>query len=189
MNNEEKIVEEETIVEEEKVTSTEKDGKPDTNYVKIRVDRAKTQREKQILQDLGVEKVDDAKKLIEDGKLALEEGRKLKTTLEKKEHEAMLSQKKSKLIKLLDKEKVFDSEALANYVDLDKVQIDNGEIQDGENIIASLKKAKPNFFGSFELKSDNYLKGGGVPEKTALEKQKEGNTIGAITDYLNQIAK
>ena len=72
---------------------------------------------------------------------------------------------------------------------LDKINIENGEVQDKDNIIASLKKAKPNFFGKFETVSDGYIKGETSKPLTALEKQKAGNTIGAINDYLKNILK
>lgn len=165
----------------------EEDGKVD--YVKIRVDRGKKQERENILKDLGVEDLDKAKELIKDGQTALEEVRKLQAKLEAKEKETLENDKRNALVKLLDKENVFDSEALANYVDLDKVDITNGEIQDSENVIASLKKAKPNFFGKFQTISDNYIKGSQGPQKTALDKQKEGNTVGAINDYLKTILK
>lgn len=194
---EEEKVETTEVEKTEEVETEEKGGnvqitkEEDTkvDYVKIRVDRAKQQTEKSLLKDLGVDKVDDAKKLIEDGKTALEEVRKLQAKLEEQEQEAIANQKRNTLIKLLDEQKVFDSEALVNYVDLDKVEIVNGTIQDAENVVASLKKAKPNFFGSFELTGDKYIKGNEVPKKTPLDKQKEGDNVGAINDYLKSILK
>ncbi len=154
------------------------------NYVKYRVDRAKEQAQKDMLKDLGVKDLDEAKNLIANGNKALEEVQKLQARLDAQEKEKEDNNKKSLLTKILDKEKVFDSEALINYLDLDKVQVENGEIKDSENIVASLKKAKPNFFGKFETVSDGYVKGQVTTPTTALEKQKAGDRIGAINDYL-----
>lgn len=185
--------EEETPVDngEEKTTqdNSEEPKKPTGGYVKTRVDRAKEQTEKALLEDLGVDSIDSAKTLIQSGQQALSEVQKLKAKLEQQEQDALLAQKRNALIKVLDGEKVFDSEALANYVDLDKVTLENGEIQDTENIVASLKKAKPNFFGVYQTVSDSYIKGKTATPKTAVEKQKEGDTVGAISDYLSSILK
>lgn len=166
-----------------------KDDDNKVNYVKERVDRAKEQTTKTILKELGVENLDDAKKVIADGTKALDEVAKLKAKLEAKEHDEEVATKKQLLTKVLDNEKVFDSDALINYLDLDKVKVENGEIVDAENIVASLKKAKPNFFGKFETVSDGYVKGQTSKPTTALDKQKAGDTIGAINDYLKTILK
>lgn len=168
----------------------DEDGKEkQVDYIKIRVDRAKKQQEKALLEDLGVEDVDTAKKLIKDGQTALEQVQALQRQLAQKEHQEELNLKRNALIALLDNEKVFDSEALVNYVDLDKVQFEDGKLADSETIISSLKKAKPNFFGKYKLAGDTYVKGQDTPPKTALDKQKEGNTLGAIDSYLKELLK
>lgn len=155
------------------------------NYVKYRVDRAKEQAQKDMLKDLGVKDLDEAKNLIANGTKALEEVQKLQARLDAEEKSKIEATKKAKLTKLLDNEKVFDSDALVNYLDLDKVELDEtGEIKDSENIVNSLKKAKPNFFGKFETITDGYIKGQTTQPMTALEKQKSGDKIGAINDYL-----
>ena len=155
------------------------------NYVKYRVDRAKEQAQKDMLKDLGVKNLDEAKNLIANGTKALEEVQKLQARLDAEEKSKIEATKKAKLTKLLDNEKVFDSDALVNYLDLEKVELDEtGEIKDSENIINSLKKAKPNFFGKFETITDGYIKGQTTQPMTALEKQKAGDKIGAINDYL-----
>lgn len=179
---------------EEVIVTDDNGGKNPTEeekvgYVKIRVERAKTQAVKEVLKELGVETISDAKKLVANGTEALSEVQKLKEKLEQKEYEEEINIKKNLLIKLLDKEKVFDSEALINYLDLDKVKVENGEVQDSEAIITSLKQAKPNFFGKFETISDDYVKGQTTQPKTALDKQKAGDTVGAINDYLKEILK
>lgn len=187
-------IEVEDTKEEEKVetqtTEEEKNSGESTNYVKKRVDRAKNQKEKEILQELGVNDLGEAKEVINQGQKALNEVMELKSKIEAQEQEAILKTKKQNIIKLLDNEKVFDSEALANYVDLDKVKMEDGMLLDTENIIASLKKVKPNFFGTYEISSDNYVKGSSPAPKTSpLEKQKQGDTMGAMVDYLDDILK
>jgi len=155
------------------------------NYVKYRVDRAKEQAQKDMLKDLGVKDLDEAKSLIANGTKALEEVQKLQARLDAEEKSKVETNKKNKLTKLLENEKVFDADALVNYLDLEKVELDEtGEIKDSENIVNSLKKAKPNFFGKFETITDGYVKGQTTTPTTALEKQKAGDKIGAINDYL-----
>lgn len=161
----------------------------DTGYVKIRVDRAKEQTTKSILNELGVANLDEAKQKIADGTKALDEVNKLKAQLEAQKYESEVRTKRQLLTKVLDTEKVFDADALLNYVDLDKVKLENGQIQDVDNIVASLKQAKPNFFGSKETVSDGYVRGQAQQPLTPLEKQKKGNVVGAIDDYLKVILK
>ena len=177
-----------TPVVENNGTQGEDGGNKNTeqvNYVKYRVERAREQAQKDMLKDLGVKDLDEAKTLISNGNKALEEVQKLQARLDAEEKHKVEVLKKSKLTKLLDNEKVFDSDALVNYLDLDKVELDEtGEIKDSENIINSLKKAKPNFFGKFETITDGYVKGQNTKPMTALEKQKSGDKIGAINDYL-----
>lgn len=154
------------------------------NYVKYRVDRAKEQAQKDMLKDLGVKNIEEAKTLINNGTKALEEVQKLQARLDAEEKNKVNANKKQLLTTLLNNEKVFDADALINYLDLDKVQVENGEIKDSENIINSLKKAKPNFFGKYQTITDGYVKGQTSQPMTAIEKQKAGDKIGAINDYL-----
>ena len=154
------------------------------NYVKYRVDRAKEQAQKDMLKDLGVKNIEEAKTLISNGTKALEEVQKLQARLDAEEKNKVNANKKQLLTTLLNNEKVFDADALINYLDLDKVQVENGEIKDSENIINSLKKAKPNFFGKYQTITDGYVKGQTSQPMTAVEKQKAGDKIGAINDYL-----
>lgn len=195
------VVEEETtpVVETESpvVESTPTPSEPvsttpvvdNGGYVKQRVDRAKTQATEKVLNELGVKSVDDAKQLIANGTKALEEVAKLREELDTQKYENEIRIKRSELAKILDNEKVFDTDALLNYVDFDKVKLEDGKLQDTENIVASLKKAKPNFFGNYEVVSDGYVKGQPAKPQTALDKQKSGNITGAIDDYLKTILK
>lgn len=161
----------------------------DKGYVKIRVDRAKEQTTTAILKELGVNNLDEAKQKMADGTKALEEVAKLTAKIEAQNYENEVRSKRQLLTKVLDEQKVFDTDALINYVDLDKVEIENGQVKDVENIVASLKKAKPNFFGKFQTVTDGYIKGQESKPLTALEKQKSGNNVGAINDYLKSILK
>lgn len=161
----------------------------DKGYVKIRVDRAKEQTTTAILKELGVNNLDEAKKKMADGTKALEEVAKLTAKIEAQEQENVARTKRQLLTAVLDEQKVFDTDALINYIDLDKVEIENGQVKDVDNIVASLKKAKPNFFGKFQTVTDGYIKGQESKPMTALEKQKSGNNVGAINDYLKSILK
>lgn len=186
----EPIVEVDEVVETEATPQDTDEEKGGFNYVKTRVERAKRQTEESILKDLGFESLDEVKETLKINKTALDEIKELKESLAKKEKQALETRKHNAIIKLLDDNKVFDSEALAHYVDLDKVDFDdNGNITDSDGIVESLKKAKPNFFGVEVLKSDGYVKGGQTQPKTALDKQKEGDYVGAIGDYLKEILK
>lgn len=161
----------------------------DGGYVKLRVDRAKVQTTNDILKDLGVASIDEAKQKMADATKALEEVTKLKAKIETQEYENEVRVKRQLLTKILDDEKVFDTDALINYIDIDKVQVEDGQVKDVEKIVDGLKKAKPNFFGKFETVSDGYVKGQTAQPVTALDKQKNGNVVGAINDYLKVILK
>lgn len=167
---------------------TEDGGNKNTeqvNYVKYRVDRAKEQAQKDMLKDLGVKDLEEAKTLIANGTKALEEVQKLQARLDAEEKNKVNANKKQLLTTLLNNEKVFDADALINYLDLEKVEIaEDGTLKDSENIINSLKKAKPNFFGKYQTVTDGYVKGQTSQPITAIEKQKAGDKIGAINDYL-----
>ena len=158
-------------------------------YVKERVERAKKQTTDAILKELGANSIEDVKNIMNTGLQALNEVKELKEKLEKQEHAEELFNKKKMLIKILEEQKVFDADALVNYVDLEKIKVENNEIVDSENIINSLKKAKPNFFGTSKVTGDNYLNGQANKVQSALEKQKNGNIVGAIDDYLKSILK
>lgn len=190
MENEKEEPKQEVVANADVVVEEEQKEEQKVNYVKERVDRAKKQTTENILKDLGVDTIDNAKKLISEGAKALDEVTKLKAKIEEQEYKSLLNNKRQLLSKILDNEKVFDSDALINYIDLDKVEIENGEIKNSDVIVENLKKAKPNFFGEFKTVSDEYKKGDVNNTKlTALEKQKNGNVTGAINDYLKTILK
>ena len=161
----------------------------DKGYVKYRVDRAKEQTTNSILKELGVKDIDEAKQRMADGSNALKEVLELKAKLEAQDKAQEVQVKRKLLTDILDKESVFDTDALINYLDLDKVEIEDGQVKDAEGIVNSLKKAKPNFFGKFETVSDGYVKGRATKPTTALEKQQNGNVVGAIDTYLKNILK
>ena len=169
--------------------NTQVDNNNDKGYVQYRVERAKEQATNSILKELGVENLDEAKKRMADGSNALKEVLELKAKLEAQDKAKETAVKRNLLADILDKEKVFDTDALINYLDLDKVELENGQVKDADGIVASLKKAKPNFFGKFETVTDGYVKGQVTKPTTALEKQQSGNVVGAIDDYLKNIFK
>lgn len=187
----EKIVD---IGEKGKQITEPTDNKTDVEekggFVKHRVERAKRQTEKELLEELGVSDLDEAKEIINSGKTALAEVRALKEDLEKQKQEALNNMKHNALVKLLDEHKVFDSEALSHYVDLDKVEFDeNGVLKDADAIVNNLKQVKPNFFGTFTTESDVLKTGSQTKPKTALDRQREGDNVGAIASYLNLFEK
>lgn len=187
-------VEEETKQEETKTVEKEPEKKEDTTeevgYVKIRVNRAIEQTEKKLLDELGVENLDDAKMKLEKADKALTEVEKLRAEINQERYEKELNVKHSLMTKVLDEHKVFDSDALINYLDLDKVEVENGVIKDSDKIVEKLKEFKPNFFGTTVSQSDDFIKGQTRNQSnTALEKQKAGNMVGAIDTHLKEILK
>lgn len=181
------VVVNEVVVDEQLEVETKETDDKKVGYVKLRVDRAKENTEKNILKDLGVDSLDDAKKKLEDGTKALERVEQLEEKLKTKEYEEEIADKKAVLLKVLDNHNVFDSEALSNYVDLDKLKVDGDSIVDEEIIIEGLKKIKPKFFAEYVTKTDEYIKGDTPKPTTALDKQVAGDTLGAINEYLKEI--
>lgn len=181
---EEVVVEEEVVTEETVVTE-----EPKVNYVKERVDRAKAQTTKAILTELGVDDVVKAKELIAQGTQALQEVARLRDELASQKANSERKAKVQQLTSRLNNEKVFDADALLNYIDLDKVQIEDDQVQDLDGIVENLRQAKPHFFGVTTVTSDNYTKGQNKVVPTARDKQAQGNVVGAIDDYLKHILK
>jgi len=177
----------------EKVEKVEKnDDEEKTGYVKFRVERAKEDAENELLKQLGVKSIAEAKEKMSNGDKALEIAQELQNKVKEKEKDELTNTKVTKLKEVFEKEKVFDADALVRYVDIEKVKIEeDGSITDEKNLIEALKKAKPNFFGNQYLKTDSYKKGN--PEesnpKTYDELYKKGDYVGVITQYLNNVKK
>lgn len=180
-------VEEIEEVEEE----TEPAGKQ-KSYTQHRVERAKAQKERELIKMLGVDSIEEAQSIIDESKngekQALAEIKQLRIELENEKAQLLESQKYRAVVNLLEGENVFDAEALANYVNLDTVELQDGRLIDTEGIVKSLKTAKPKFFATIIQDGDRYIKGKTpTVEKTALDIQKEGDHVGAITSYLKGI--
>ena len=178
---------EETPVEE-KETKQSETKKSDKSFVKIREEKAR----ENLLKELGVKNVDEAKEKIEAGSKALDEIEKIKKQLEDRDKASIYAEKVNKLTKILDDEKVFDSDALIGYIDFDNVELDAyGNIKDSQTIIEQLKEYKPNFFGKEFIKTDTYKKG--TEEKQTVDPYKDNydkhNYVGVISTYLKNNKK
>lgn len=154
----EEVEEESTEVKEEEKEEKEEVKKPENkSFVKIREDKA---REK-IFKELGVKDLDEAKAKLENADKALQKVEEIEKKLEAQEKLKEDNLKVKELTRILDKEHVFDSEALINYINLDEIELENNKIKadDAKSIVASLKELKPNYFGKEFIKSDVYTKG------------------------------
>lgn len=161
-------------------------NKKDTSYVKIREEKA---REK-LLKELGVKDVEEAKNKLANADKALEKVQEIERKLEAQETEKVNSKKVKLLTEILDKEKVFDSDALINYVDLDSIELDAaGRInsEDSKAIVSQLKELKPNYFGKEFIKSDAYKKSDSSQENPANDYKEDydaGNYQAVIAKFL-----
>ena len=162
------------------------------SFVKIREDKA---REK-LLKELGVKSIDEAKQKLANADTALSKIEAIEKKLQAQETEQLNSKKVKVLTELLDNEKVFDADALINYIDLDKVELDStGKIstEDSKSIIASLKKLKPNYFGKEFIKSDAFSKSNTStttnPETDYQTDYEAGNYQAVIAKFLKNNKK
>lgn len=181
----------ETVVEnpeqnDDSESSKSNTNKKDTSYVKIREEKA---REK-LLKELGVKDVEEAKSKLANADKALEKVQEIERKLEAQETEKVNSKKVKLLTEILDKEKVFDSDALINYIDLDSVELDAaGRIssEDSKAIVSQLKELKPNYFGKEFIKSDAYKKSDSSQENPANDYKDDydaGNYQAVIAKFL-----
>lgn len=184
---------EEEVVESQEVdnSTTETKKKPEEHkeekksFVKIREDKA---REK-IFKELGVKDLDEAKAKLANADKALEKVQEIEKKLEAKETEQLNNKKVKELTKILDNEKVFDADALINYVNLDEIELKNDKISsdDAKSIIAALKEIKPNYFGKEFIKSDVYNKNTSNDNQPGIDYKEDydaGNYQAVIAKYL-----
>ena len=170
----------------EPVTKTDTGNEDEKGYVALRVERAEKRTQKNILNELGVDDLATAKAKLTEGQTALERITALEKQLADKEARITQKAKEDSLVKLLENHKVFDAEALMLYVDLDTVKLDEtGNLQEGDAIIELLKTRKPNYFGTFSKESDAHVQGSVATINTAVERQRAGDTIGAIAQDIN----
>lgn len=180
--------EQETVVEQ---PAKEAETKNNTSYVKIREEKA---REK-LLKELGVKDVEEAKTKLANADKALEKVEAIEKKLQAQETEKVNSKKVRLLTEILDKEKVFDSDALINYIDLDEIELDaTGKIslEDSKEIVSQLKELKPNYFGKEFIKSDAYKKSDSNQENPVNDYKEDyeaGNYEAVIAKFLKNNKK
>lgn len=182
------------VESEQETTETTKEAETknnNTSYVKIREEKA---REK-LLKELGVKDVEEAKTKLANADKALEKVEAIEKKLQAQETEKVNSKKVKLLTEILDKEKVFDSDALINYIDLDEIELDaTGRIssEDSKAIVSQLKELKPNYFGKEFIKSDAYKKSDSNQENPVNDYKDDydaGNYQAVIAKFLKNNKK
>lgn len=190
-NTVEEVVVDTKVDTEEEQPTKETETKNNTSYVKIREEKA---REK-LLKELGVKDVEEAKTKLANADKALEKVEAIEKKLQAQETEKVNSKKVKLLTEILDKEKVFDSDALINYVDLDEIELDaTGRIssEDSKAIVSQLKELKPNYFGKEFIKSDAYKKSDSNQENPVNDYKDDydaGNYQAVIAKFLKNNKK
>ena len=167
--NEEDTADTDTTEEnnDEDESSTEEDNNTSSNttqtttnnkksFVKIREEKAR----KQLLKELGVKDIAEAKDKLSKADDALSRIEAIEKQLNAQAEEKVNSVKVNELTNILNAQHVFDADALINYVDLDSIELNNGHIskEDATSIVNSLKELKPNYFGKEFIKTDSYKK-------------------------------
>lgn len=175
----------------EQVTETvKKDPKPqEESYVKHRVERAKETAQKNIFNSLGVSSLEEIQTKLTQLEKLEKQLNDLTSKLEENELLNKRNNKRNLLKSRLDQEKVFDSEALLHYVDIDKVEIENDTIKNGDEIIKELKEKKPNFFSTEKIVSDKFVNNVTVSGAVSpMEEAYNRNDNSAVfIEYLRQI--
>lgn len=175
----------------EQVTETvKKEPKPqEESYVKHRVERAKETAQKNIFNSLGVSSLEEIQTKLTQLEKLEKQLNDLTSKLEENELLNKRNNKRNLLKSRLDQEKVFDSEALLHYVDIDKVEIENDTIKNGDEIIKELKEKKPNFFSTEKIVSDKFVNN--VTVSGAVSPMEEAynrnDNRGVFIEYLRQI--
>lgn len=175
----------------EQVTETvKKEPKPqEESYVKHRVERAKETAQKNIFNSLGVSSLEEIQTKLTQLEKLEKQLNDLTSKLEENELLNKRNNKRNLLKSRLDQEKVFDSEALLHYVDIDKVEIENDTIKNGDEIIKELKEKKPNFFSTEKIVSDKFVNN--VTVSGAVSPMEEAynrnDNSGVFIEYLRQI--
>lgn len=191
MAEEKDIIEEVTIeeptskVEPDDILVDDKTAKK--GYVKFRVARAEEDAKKSLLKELGFNDIEEAKNAFLKQKELESEYNKLSDLMNTQKIAEVESKKASLLKRELEKEKVFDSEALCNYVDFKSLELDEaGNLKDVDKVVSALKEKKPNFFGVDVLKSDEHLSG--EPSRTPglREETDPLKAFGQYVDFLKQ---
>lgn len=177
-------------VKEQATETVKKDPKPqEESYVKHRVERAKETAQKNIFNSLGVSSLEEIQTKLTQLEKLEKQLNDLTSKLEENELLNKRNNKRNLLKSRLDQEKVFDSEALLHYVDIDKVEIENDTIKNGDEIIKELKEKKPNFFSTEKIVSDKFVNN--VTVSGAVSPMEEAynrnDNSGVFIEYLRQI--
>lgn len=176
--------------QEQVIETVKKEQKPqEESYVKHRVERAKETAQKNIFNSLGVSSLEEIQTKLTQLEKLEKQLNDLTSKLEENELSNKRNNKRNLLKSRLDKEKVFDSEALLHYVDIDKVEIENDTIKNCDDIIKELKTKKPNFFGTEKIISDKFINN--VTVSGAVSPMEEAynrnDNRGVFIEYLRQI--
>lgn len=177
-------------VKEQVLETVKKEPKPqEENYVKHRVERAKETAQKNIFNSLGVSSLEEIQTKLTQLEKLEKQLNDLTSKLEENELLTKRNNKRNLLKSRLDQEKVFDSEALLHYVDIDKVEIENDTIKNGDEIIKELKEKKPNFFSTEKIVSDKFVNNVTVSGAVSpMEEAYNRNDNRAVfIEYLRQI--
>lgn len=177
-------------VKEQVIETVKKEPKPqEESYVKHRVERAKETAQKNIFNSLGVSSLEEIQTKLTQLEKLEKQLNDLTSKLEENELSTKRNNKRNLLKSRLDKEKVFDSEALLHYVDIDKVEIENDTIKNCDDIIKELKTKKPNFFGTEKIVSDKFINNVTVSGAVSpMEEAYNRNDNRAVfIEYLRQI--
>ena len=175
-NTIEEKIDEKTIIEEKEVKKED-----DKSFIKERIER----RENQILKKLGLNDFEEVEKKLKETVTLTERLNALEEQLQNEKLQNLRKDKVLKLKNILDKENVFDSEALINYVDIDKVEVgEDGNIKETDQILEELKKTKPKFFSVTKFEGESHTKSQVSKEKTIRETK---NPAEALAKYLKTI--
>lgn len=177
-------------VKEQVIETVKKEPKPqEESYVKHRVERAKETAQKNIFNSLGVSSLEEIQTKLTQLEKLEKQLNDLTSKLEENELLNKRNNKRNLLKSRLDQEKVFDSEALLHYVDIDKVEIENDTIKNGDEIIKELKEKKPNFFSTEKIVSDKFVNNVTVSGAVSpMEEAYNRNDNRAVfIEYLRQI--
>lgn len=177
-------------VKEQVLETVKKDPKPqEESYVKHRVERAKETAQKNIFNSLGVSSLEEIQSKLTQLEKLEKQLNDLTSKLEENELLNKRNNKRNLLKSRLDQEKVFDSEALLHYVDIDKVEIENDTIKNGDEIIKELKEKKPNFFSTEKIVSDKFVNNVTVSGAVSPieEAYNRNDNSGVFIEYLRQI--
>ena len=167
-------------MEDEKIMP-EQTSEDSNGYVKYRLERANAKAEQSILEKLGAKSLDEIQGKLNHLSEVSSKLDELTQKLEQKEQAEIQRKKFSLIKKRLDSEKVFDSEALLQYIDVNSTSFQEEKIDD---IVSDLKAKKPNFFSVETIKTDSFAKSAGE-ESRDINVPK--SYLDMITDHVREL--